>query len=79
MAGAPTDYIVKTFTGMNNNSKDLDTLARKILLRVEDKPVRRVSAAAIWAISDNYLWVERTSATGIARLGGRLRDGDALR
>jgi poly(3-hydroxybutyrate) depolymerase len=39
MAGAPTDYIVKTFTGMNNNSNDLDTLARKILVRVEDKPV----------------------------------------
>ena len=33
MAGAPTDYIVKTSTGLDNSSNDMDTLARKILLR----------------------------------------------
>jgi hypothetical protein len=33
MAGAPTDYIVKTFGGLDNSTTDMDALARKIIGR----------------------------------------------
>jgi hypothetical protein len=33
MAGAPTDYIVETFGGLDNSTTDMDALARKIIGR----------------------------------------------